>query len=171
MPYYYQKGDESNLEMLTERFQQEEISYIDLYEAFQEKEEVLYFQRDSHWNNQGALLAYRNFMEKVGKDYETYLNAPFDVEKVHSGDLDEMLFPKAVQKEDDYFYDTASNFVYVNEVKDNMDSWIETENPNAIGSILMYRDSFGERLLPFVAGEFEKGYFSRLVPYNLLHIL
>ncbi|MFR4564168.1 MAG: hypothetical protein ACLT5O_06470, partial [Anaerotignum sp.] len=64
-----------------------------------------------------------------------------------------MLFPKAVQKEDNYFYDTASNFVYVNEVKDNMDSWIETENPNAIGSILMYRDSFGESLLPFVAGE------------------
>lgn len=81
MPYYYQKGDESNLEMLTERFQQEGISYIDLYEAFQEKEEVLYFQRDSHWNNQGALLAYRNLMEAIGKDYETYLNAPFDVEK------------------------------------------------------------------------------------------
>ena len=87
MPYYYQKGDESNLKMLTERFQQEGISYIDLYGAFQEKEEVLYFQRDSHWNNQGALLAYRNLMEQVGKDYETYLNAPFDVEKVHSGDL------------------------------------------------------------------------------------
>ena len=81
MPYYYQKGDESDLEMLTERFQQEGISYIDLYEAFQEKEEVLYFQRDSHWNNQGALLAYRNLMEAIGKDYETYLNAPFDVEK------------------------------------------------------------------------------------------
>lgn len=81
MPYYYQKGDESNLKMLTERFQQEGISYIDLYGAFQEKEEVLYFQRDSHWNNQGALLAYRNLMEQVGKDYETYLNAPFDVEK------------------------------------------------------------------------------------------
>lgn len=81
-----------------------------------------------------------------------------------------MLFPKAVQKEDNYFYDTASNFVYVNEVKDNMDSWIETENPNVIGSILMYRDSFGESLLPFVAGEFEKGYFSRLVPYNLLQV-
>lgn len=170
MPYYYQKGDGSNLKMLTERFQQEGISYIDLYGAFQEKEEVLYFQRDSHWNNQGALLAYRNLMEQVGKDYETYLNAPFDVEKVHSGDLDEMLFPKAVQKEDDYFYDTASNFVYVNEVKDNMDSWIETENSNATGSILMYRDSFGESLLPFVAGEFERGYFSRLVPYNLLQV-
>ena len=51
-----------------------------------------------------------------------------------------------------------------------MDSWIETENPNATGSILMYRDSFGESLLPFVAGEFEKGYFSRLVPYNLLQV-
>lgn len=170
MPYYYQKGDGSNLKMLTERFQQEGISYIDLYGAFQEKEEVLYFQRDSHWNNQGALLAYRNLMEQVGKDYETYLNVPFDVEKVHSGDLDEMLFPKAMQKEDDYFYDTASNFVYVNEVKDNMDSWIETENPDATGSILMYRDSFGESLLPFVAGEFERGYFSRLVPYNLLQV-
>lgn len=170
MPYYYQKGEKNNLRMLTERFQKDGISYIDLYAAFREKEEVLYFQRDSHWNNQGALLAYRSLMKRTGKAYETYLNAPFDIEKVHSGDLDEMLFPKAVQKEDDYFYDTGSNFVYVNEVKDNMDSWIETENPNATGSILMYRDSFGESLLPFVAGEFEKGYFSRLVPYNLLQV-
>lgn len=170
MPYYYQKGEKSNLQLLTEDFLREGISYIDLYDAFQEQEAVLYFQRDSHWNNQGALLAYRSLMEEAGKDYETYLNAPFDVEKVHRGDLDEMLFPKAVQKEDDYVYDTASNFVYVNEVKDNMDSWIETKNTEATGSILMYRDSFGESLLPFVAGEFEKGYFSRLVPYNLLQV-
>ena len=38
------------------------------------------------------------------------------------------------------------------------------------GSMLMYRDSFGESLLPFVADEIGQGYFSRLVPYNLTQI-
>ena len=35
----------------------------------------------------------------------------------------------------------------------------------------MYRDSFGESMLPFFAEAFGKGYFSRLVPYDLGNIV
>lgn len=31
----------------------------------------------------------------------------------------------------------------------------------------MYRDSFGNALLPFVADEYNHGYFSKAVPYNI----
>ena len=34
----------------------------------------------------------------------------------------------------------------------------------------MYRDSFGESLLPFMAEAFGKAYFSRLVPYNMANL-
>ena len=30
----------------------------------------------------------------------------------------------------------------------------------------MYRDSFGNALIPFVADEFHNGYFTKAVPYN-----
>lgn len=167
MPYYYRRGDASNLANLNERLEAGGIPYVDLYGTFAGEEEVLYFRRDSHWNNRGALLAYNAMMEKLGREHETYLNVPYEVRAEHVGDLDEMLYPMAVEKEDDYFYGKEKSFVYANEVEDNMTPWIETENPEKPGSILMYRDSFGESLLPFVADEFGKGYFSRLIPYNL----
>ncbi|MBM6828823.1 hypothetical protein H9X85_04965 [Anaerotignum lactatifermentans] len=170
MPSHYQKADVSNLWELTEALKEEEIGYVDLLEEFSKTEETLYFQRDSHWNSKGALLAYCTLMEQTGRNFETYRNVPYDLKKEHSGDLDEMLFPKAVQMEEDFVYDYGWNYRYINEVKDNMDSWIETVNPQKDGTILMYRDSFGESLLPFVAEAYGRAYFSRLVPYNLLQI-
>lgn len=170
MPYYYQKGTTSNLQQLSAQFAAEGIAYLDLYEIFRQQEDVLYFQRDSHWNNQGALLAYTSLMEQTGCTYETYRNIPRHTEQNHVGDLDEMLFPLAVELEADTVFDKTQDFAYVNDVTDNMDEWIETSNPKQTGSILMYRDSFGESLLPFVADAFGTGYFSRLVPYNLLQV-
>ena len=81
-----------------------------------------------------------------------------------------MLYPFGFELEEEYVYDKEFSFDYVNEVKDNMDAWIQTNNPQKDGSMLMYRDSFGESLLPFVADEIGQGYFSRLVPYNLTQI-
>lgn len=170
MPYYYQKGNESNLKNIVEPFKEEGINYLDLYEIFKEKEEILYFQRDSHWNNKGALLAYNALMNYLGKDHETYLNVPYDVEMSHEGDLDKMLYPLATTLEKEYVYDKEWNYEYINDVKDNMEEWIETESEGKEEVLLMFRDSFGESLLPFVAEEMGKAYFSRLVPYNLTQV-
>lgn len=167
MPYYYQKGSKSNLENLTEMMKEAGVPYVDLYERFQNEEEVLYFKRDSHWNNKGAVLAYNALMDFMGKEHESYLNVPYEEQTSHIGDLDEMLYPLAYEPETEYVYDKNWNYQYVNEVSDNMDDWIETENPGKSDKLLMFRDSFGESILPFVADEVGKGYFSRLVPYNL----
>ena len=48
---------------------------------------------------------------------------------------------------------------------------IDTTNPEADGSLVMYRDSFGNALLPFIAENFGKAYFSRAVPYYLSDII
>lgn len=170
MPYYIQEGGAHNWDLLTEYLDACGVTYVDLHQLFQEEEEVLYFKRDSHWNNKGAVLAYNALMEQMGENHESYLNVPYEVEKVHSGDLDEMLYPLAVDLEEEYQYDKEFHFQYVNEVKDNMDDWIETVQPGEKSSLLMYRDSFGESLLPFMAEEMEHAYFSRLVPYNLTQV-
>ncbi len=170
MPYYIRKGTDSNLKRLTEMFQEEGISDIGLYDRFSKESEILYFKRDSHWTTKGALLAYKMLMEQTGLPFETYEDIPYAMEEIHEGDLDKMLYPLAVEKEADAVYEKEADFVYCNDVKNNMDEWIETENPKKDNSILMYRDSFGESLLPFVANAFGKGYFTRLVPYNLLQV-
>ncbi len=170
MPDRYKKGTDSNLKRLTARMTREGIHYVDLYQTFDSQEEVLYFKRDSHWNNKGAVLAYRTLMDKMQKEHESYLNVPYETVREHIGDIDAMLYPLASREEEDYQYRKEWEFSYINEVKDNMDDWIETANPAKEGTLLMYRDSFGESLLPFLAEEMGEGYFSRLVPYNLTQV-
>lgn len=171
MPYYYQKGETSNLERLVPLLEEAGIEYVDLTETFQNEDEVLYFKRDSHWNNKGALLAYNAVMDAMGREHETYANVPTVTEKDHIGDIDEILYPLAAEPEENIYYSKDWGFDYVNDVTDNMDEWIETVNPDEDGTLLMYRDSFGESILPFFADEYNKAYFSRLVPYNMENLI
>lgn len=66
MPYYYLQTQESNLERLYRRLSDAGIHYVDLVNTFESRDERLYFKRDTHWNNKGALLVYnqiiRNYM-------------------------------------------------------------------------------------------------------------
>lgn len=170
MPYFITKGEDSNLKRLTPLLEEFGIAYLDLYKLFSRQDEVLYFHRDSHWNNRGAILAYNGLLDSLNVEHESYLNVPYDIQEEHTGDIDEMLFPFASQKEDNYIYEKELSYQYLNEVTDDMDNWIETSNPQKSGTLLMYRDSFGESLLPLMAEEMGTAYFSRLVPYNLAQI-
>lgn len=165
MPSRYLEGNSKNMDYLSQKLQEGRINYVDLYGLFQKSETPLYFKKDSHWHNKGAVLAYRALMEAMGKKHETYLNVPFTEETVHVGDLEEMLYPKAITPEKDFIYKKEMKFQC--ETEDYMTEWIETSNSEKEQTLLMYRDSFGESLLPFMADEFNKGYFSRLVPYHL----
>lgn len=171
MPYYYVKEEmENNYQKLKQAMDAAGIHSVDLFSAFREEDEVLYLKRDSHWTNRGAVLAYNQIMRETSMDYETYEDVPYEVRKEHLGDLTEMLYPLASELEENEYYQRDWSFSYVNEVTDNMDVWIETSNPAGENTLLMYRDSFGESLLPFFADVFENGYFSRLVPYNLTNV-
>ena len=68
-----------------------------------------------------------------------------------TGDLDEMLYPLALTEEKEIYYDKADVFAYVGEVESNFDPKITTVNPGSTGSLVMYRDSFGNAILPFFA--------------------
>ena len=83
------------------------------------------------------------------------------------GDLDEMLYPAALTPETEIYYDRIQTFAYVGEVESNFDPRITTVNPVKSGSLVMYRDSFGNTLLPFLADAYSSAYFSRGVPYQL----
>lgn len=166
VPYHVVRGEESNLDKLQSQLEGMNIESVNLKQAFLEEEDVLYFESDTHWNSKGALLAYNELFQTLGIEHETYKNIPYKESKEHIGDLSEMLFPITAEEEVDYIYPTNS-FQYVGEVEDNMDTWIETQNENKSGSLFMFRDSFGESLLPFVADNIGTGYFSRYVPYDL----
>lgn len=171
MPYYYRKRTgKNNYERLMPLLDSAGIHYTDLFTAFGESDEVLYLERDSHWTNKGAVLAYNQIMENTDLDYETYEHIPCEVKKNYMGDLTEMLYPENSEPDENEYYQKEWLHSYNNEVTDNMDDWIETSSPKSDACLLMYRDSFGESMLPFLAEEFGNAYFSRLVPYNLLNV-
>ena len=167
MPSNYLRGKDNNHTRITSLLEKVGIHYVDLYEAFEESEECLYLKGDSHWNNKGALLACRKLLDGLGREYDTSSYSAYEVRKEHTGDLAEMLYSVAVEPEDNIYYDQLPIYAYVNDVEDVEEDWIETINPNGQGTLLMFRDSFGNSMLPILANEFEHGYFSRLVPYNL----
>lgn len=167
MPSNYLRGGENNRTRLVPLLEQAGIHYADLYQIFENSEECLYLQGDSHWNNKGALLVCRKLMDGLDKEYDAHAYDSWEVRKEHTGDLEEMLYSVAAQPEDNVYYDRVPIYAYVNDVEDTEADWIETVNPNGQGTLLMFRDSFGNSMLPILANEFEYGYFSRLVPYNL----
>ena len=123
---------------------------------------MLYHERDSHWNNKGAALAADAIMTDLVKMHDSYKDEAYEVRTDHIGDLDKMLYPKALTPED-----KTTTFAYVGEVESNFDPKITTVNPVKEGSLVMYRDSFGNTLLPFFADAYANAYFSRGVPYQL----
>ena len=78
-----------------------------------------------------------------------------------------MLYPaedaKDMQLHNDYEY----SYEYTSRFRGLDDISITTSNPHSKGNLLMYRDSYGEAILPYMAEMFETAEFSRAVPYRL----
>lgn len=169
MPYYEEciVGDTKNIDVLQEEFENRRIHYADLFDAFQKENEILYLKQDSHWSEKGAVLAYHTILDTIGYSHETYEMISNIRTKTEYGDLNRMLYPEGLYPEWNYTYEKEHAFSYVTETKSVEDAWIETVNDTASGSMLMFRDSFGNTLLPYFADTFKNAYFSKSVPYNL----
>lgn len=172
MPYYdkLKVSDQTNRENLEGWLKTEKVAYADLYQALMEEDEVLYHARDSHWNNKGAVLAADVLMDALGKDHDSYEGESYTVRRDYTGDLDTMLYPLASTADDEIYYDKETTYATVEEIQSNFDPRITTVNPVKEGSLVMYRDSFGNALLPYMADAYANAYFSRGIPYQLMDV-
>ena len=172
MPYYdkLKVSDQTNRENLEGWLKTEKVAYADLYQALMEEDEVLYHARDSHWNNKGAALAADVLMDALGKDHDSYEGESYTVRKDYTGDLDTMLYPLASTADDEIYYDKETTYATVEKIQSNFDPRITTVNPVKEGSLVMYRDSFGNALLPYMADAYANAYFSRGIPYQLMDV-
>ena len=144
----------------------DESYYVDLFEALGERDEILYHKWDSHWTRAGALAARDALMEAAGKTARDYSDVSSKEQRRHRGDLYEMAFPKSRALDWDTVYDAEPGYTYVRAVNSDDEPLIETRSEKK-GSLVMYRDSFGIALLPFMADEYGKAFFSKETPYNL----
>lgn len=166
VPGYVTVAPGSNRERLQPLLEEMGVNYADLYAAFSAVEEELYWQWDSHWNAKGAALAADTILAAAGVESD-YFAGPFDTEVNHSGDLYNMLFPKGKALEADYLWSPGFTFDYTSNFNTYDDITITTENQAGTGSLLMFRDSSGRNLYPYMAQSFDRAYFSRLNNYRL----
>lgn len=166
MPYY--KGHvvnaDYNAKLLAPYLKELGVSYLDLFQLFEEHDEVLYLLRDSHWNNKGACLAYNGIMDALELQHEDYSGMTPQLVNNENGDLNKMLYSFYGKPEENYDYGLPQAYVYANDVSSVEDGWIITENETGTGSLLMFRDSFGNTLIPFLSEEFRTAYYSKGEP-------
>ena len=143
------------------------VNYVDLFAFFKSQDEVLYHKTDSHWNNKGAAMANQLLLSAVGKESTDYSQIDYEVRTDFTGDLFRMLYPSKKGTEEEIYYSKKPDYRYLQEIDSTYDARIQTENDKKDGSVLMFRDSFGNSLLPFTADEYGAGFFSRAVPYQV----
>lgn len=172
MPYNYLKSDsESNLDRLEKILPEKGVDFCSLKNVLCSKkqenpEKYLYHRTDTHWNNYGALTAYQAICEKIGAE-QIEMNSDGFAEKVWTGDLQKMLFPDSGKKDEQINYEIEQHYSYVGRFRGLDDLVINTVCPDKAGRLLMFRDSFGEAIIPFMAESFAAAQFSRTIPYSL----
>ncbi len=150
---------------LAEALAEQRVNYLDCFALFREQEETLYFKTDSHWNSKGAALAADAVNEALGRS-SNYFAGPFTPQEVHKGDLYDMLYPAGNGLETDQVYGGKLTIEYDVPIRSAENLTIMTHGGGE-GSLLMFRDSFGNLLYPYLADSFDAALFSRSMPYRL----
>lgn len=145
------------------------VRYSDMYSLFTQQDEVLYWRGDSHWNGKGAALAADDILAALG-DEDRFFAGEFIETEPHLGDLYVMLYPTGSEREPEYIPAEGFDFVYESEFRTENDLNIRTSNAAETGALLMFRDSFGRNLYPYMAQAFGTAEFSRLNNYQLYQI-
>lgn len=175
MPSYYISSDTaSNYDRLAEALAGSEVQFFDMKDfLIRSKIETgiqLYHKKDTHWNNTGALLASDALMSALGKEHNDFSDASYVTEKSWSGDLDRMLWPGKDLKDYQNIYDIDFGYSYKGSYRSADDLIINTVNDNAEDSILVFRDSFGAAVIPFISENFENATYLRARPNQLYYM-
>lgn len=159
---------QDDVDRLVPLLREQGVEYADLFTPFRESGQVLYHSTDSHWTNRGAALAHDALVDALGLEGRTeWFSQPGQTVKNHRGDLYEMVYPTGGALEEDTEFDRPFGFTPARPIRSPEDQRIQTENPAKTGNLLMFRDSFGNTLYPFMADSFGRALFSRSMPYQM----
>lgn len=172
MPDYGVKPDIHDAHRLHGLLSDMDVPYIDLFAVIGDASVTavssLYFAHDSHWNDMGAALAADTINAQFGVESSYYESNNFKYPYNHSGDLFEMVYPAFQDGEDSWLWCGPLEFEYTSKAT-RPDSITLTTASEKDGSLLVYRDSFGNLLYPFLADSYGAVRFSRSTAYDLTY--
>lgn len=130
-------------------------------------EGMLYHYHDTHWNQQGAMIGYNAIMARVfpDTDYNTYEDASPEIKTGWAGDLHYFLFPSS--EGNMQFPDYGLSFEYaVDPRTPGRTVTIGTTSSANEKRLLLYRDSFGDGLMPYLSANLGRVLYDSEFPYN-----
>ncbi|HHT45570.1 MAG TPA: hypothetical protein GXZ89_08785 [Fastidiosipila sp.] len=148
----------------------ESVDAIDLFSLLtslkEDNDGTIYHRLDSHWNNIGALGAYRELMTTLGLT-PLEIGSSFQARNDFQGDLATMYYPdREVMDEQLYASDFESVYVPLRPIRTLEDITIETMRPDKEGSLLMFRDSFANALIPYLSSSIGQVTYLRQTKYD-----
>ena len=169
MPDYGVVNPSQNAQALLAKLDKLNVSYVDLFDAFSNEYEILYFAHDSHWNSKGAALAADLINEALGVQ-SNYFEDEFSAAELHAGDLYEMLYPAFADSEMNPVYGGVLEYESTSGGNIRPDSIAINTAASGEGNLLAFRDSFGNLLYPYLADSSATARFSRATSYDLVQI-
>lgn len=168
MPFNYIESDNAgNYEKLMKTLSESGFC-LDMAEALRSADASipLYHKTDSHWNNLGAYAGHVRLTEELGVE-SCSAGTSWFTRNDRLGDLAAMIYPDEEAKDTNVYNDYEFTYSYEGRFRGLDDLTIKTTAPDKEGKLLMYRDSFGEAILPYMAECFGEAEFSRVVPYRM----
>ncbi|MCI8388765.1 MAG: hypothetical protein HFE63_09895 [Clostridiales bacterium] len=169
MPARYLQSDEpSNLDRLYAALDECGVAYCDLREPLLDakSERLIYHRRDTHWNQDGAAIAMNVISSALDFDMPNLADITRTEPRDLVGDLDTLLYPDKTLYDENPTYDLSELYIYTSAYSTPMDMQISARGSGR-GKALIFRDSFANALIPFLASSFQETRFERAIPYRI----
>ncbi|WP_160115332.1 alginate O-acetyltransferase AlgX-related protein [Varibaculum vaginae] len=174
MPSRYQAADfkQSNLNRLQNRLGALGVSYVDLTKKLKNSEEVLYQKTDTHWNYKGAYIGADYLLNQLQVE-NLAKNPRWKRGEGFVGDIERMQDPTSTLTEPNWraegindLQDFQGNlWKYIGDKPDTTADLFETRGRGK-ANLFMFRDSFGNSLVPVLSPSFASAHYSKLIPYD-----
>lgn len=164
LPYYaVSAGEPGNLDRLHAALDQRRVAYIDAAAILRDAKsegEALYYKTDTHWNARGAALVSQALLQRQTTD------VAFTEGALITGDLARLYRPRWPVQEPSLQADIQRAYSTIGVMRSLDDMNIRTESDTGTARMLIYRDSFGEALFPYLANELGYMVFTRAAPQD-----
>lgn len=165
MPDYGVTAENTDAQKLMALLEDMNVNTVDLFTAFRQVSQPLYFAHDSHWTSKGAALGADAINAVFGVESD-YYGGDFSQKQRHDGDLYAMLYPALTDPEMDAPYGGALEYTFTGRNNKPDSITLETAGSGE-GKLVAYRDSFGNLLFPYLADSYAEAYFSRSTTYDM----
>jgi hypothetical protein len=167
-------GPNSELDMLVNLLQEKGPPVLlDLRPALikSSQERQLYYKTDTHWNIFGALIAYREIMTRLAQQYPDLKPTNIDnIAKISesSGVMDiAQLIGASYLREVEYNASPAKqDVIWITHNNDSLPMQVSISRNKKSPKLLMYYDSFGKFIVPYLAPHFSQATFIQNLNLN-----